>query len=87
MLQEGYLELVINHLLPVWGEKGDVDIQNVEGKAYIAHIEDIMFHVKRLGVPCGGGPFPFGIRRQLCPGAWGTEGFSGCQCWPQTEAT
>ena len=74
MLQEGYLELVINHLLPVWGEKGDVDIQNVEGKPDIAHIEDIMFHVKRLGGALGVDPSLLGFGDTLS-GGLGDGGF------------
>jgi len=74
-LRRGYIQTVWNNIFPIWGEgQGDVNISTIEGKPDIAHIEDIRFHVNRLGSALGIDPSLLGFGDAMS-GGLGDGGF------------
>jgi hypothetical protein len=74
-LRRGYLQTVINHLIPIFGDgKGRLDIASIEGNANIDGLSDIDFHVKRLGSALGIDPALLGFGEMLS-GGLGDGGF------------
>jgi hypothetical protein len=74
-LRKGLIQTVINHLIPIWGDsKGRLDISALEGNPNIDALEDIMFHVKRLGSALGVDPALLGFGEMLS-GGLGDGGF------------
>jgi hypothetical protein len=74
-LRRGYVQTVINHLIPIFGDgKGRLDIASIEGNANIDGLEDINFHVKRLGSALGIDPSLLGFGEMLS-GGLGDGGF------------
>ena len=71
---DGNLQTVINHIFPILGEKGGVQVDAVQGTADISALEDIMFHVKRLGSAFGIDPSLLGFG-DLLSGGLGDGGF------------
>ncbi|HHY0551922.1 TPA: hypothetical protein ACVU5P_004241 [Vibrio parahaemolyticus] len=73
---DGYLPVVINSLIPIMsgGAKGGVNIDTFSVDPNIAHIEDIMFHVKRLAGALGVEPSMLGFSDMLS-GGLGEGGF------------
>ena len=71
---DGNLQTVINHLFPILGEKGSVQVDAVQGTADISALEDVMFHVKRLGGALGIDPSLLGFGDFLS-GGLGEGGF------------
>lgn len=70
----GYEQTVVNHIMPVFGEKGGVDINTVQGTPDIVGLEDVLFHVKRLGSAVGIDPSLLGFGDFLS-GGLGDGGF------------
>lgn len=73
-LLRGNVVTVSNHLVPVMGDKGSMEINTVQGTPDITAIEDVMFHVKRLGSALGVDPSLLGFG-DLMSGALGDGGF------------
>ena len=60
---------------PIWGAgQGQVDISTIEGKPDIAYIEDIKFHINRLGSAVGVEPSLLGFG-DMMSGGLGDGGF------------
>lgn len=72
----GYLPVVVNSLIPAMsgGAKGGVNIDTSSTDPNISHIEDIMFHVKRLAGALGLDPSMLGFS-DLLSGGLGEGGF------------
>jgi len=68
VLSKGFFQTVINHLLPIFGDKGRLDISTVEGSPNIEGLEDVMFHVKRLSSSLGVDPSLIGFGDMLSGG-------------------
>lgn len=74
-LRRGYVQTVINRILPILGDsKGRLDINSVQGTPDISAIVDIDFHVKRLGGALGVDPALLGFGEMLS-GGLGDGGF------------
>ncbi|MBE0507502.1 MAG: hypothetical protein IBX50_12425 [Marinospirillum sp.] len=74
-LRQGYVKTVWNHVIPVFGSgRGQLDISTLEGQPDIAHIEDIRFHINRLGGAVGIDPSMLGFGDMLS-GGMGDGGF------------
>jgi len=74
-LRKGYVQTVWNHIIPIFSTgQGQLDISTVEGKPDIAEIEDIKFHVNRLGSAVGVEPSLLGFGEQMS-GGLGDGGF------------
>lgn len=73
---DGYLPAMINSFIPVMtgGTKGGVSIDTFTTDPNIAHIEDIMFHVKRLSGALGVEPSMLGFS-DIMSGGLGEGGF------------
>ena len=75
LLRRGYLQTVINHLIPIFGDgKGRLDISSLEGSPNIDGLSDVDFHVKRLGSALGIDPALLGFGEMLS-GGLGDGGF------------
>lgn len=75
LLRRGFVQTVINHLIPIWGDgKGRLEMSTVEGNPNIESLEDINFHVKRLGAALGIDPALMGFGEMLS-GGLGDGGF------------
>lgn len=75
LLRRGRLKTIVNHLIPIWGDgKGRLEISTVEGNPNIEGLEDIEFHVKRLGAALGIDPALLGFGEMLS-GGLGDGGF------------
>lgn len=70
----GNVQTVINRIIPVFGEKGRLDISTVQGTPDINGLEDVLFHVKRLGSALGVDPALLGFGDFLS-GGLGDGGF------------
>lgn len=66
--KRGFTQTRRNILVPVWGEKGRLDISTVEGNPNIEGLEDVLFHVKRLGGALGIDPSMLGFGDMLSGG-------------------
>lgn len=75
-LLKGWVQTVVNHFLPVFSQdgKGRLDISTLEGNANIDGIQDVMFHVQRLGSALGIDPSLLGFG-ELMSGGLGDGGF------------
>lgn len=74
-IRKGYVQTIWNHIIPIFSAgQGQLDISTLEGKPDIAYIEDIKFHVNRLGSAIGIDPSLLGFGEQLS-GGLGDGGF------------
>lgn len=74
-LKQGYVKTIWNHIIPIFGMgQGQMDISTLEGSPDIAHIEDIRFHINRLGGAVGIDPAMLGFGEMLS-GGMGEGGF------------
>ncbi len=74
-LRTGFVQTVLNHIIPIWGDtRGRLDINTVQGTPDIQGIEDVMFHVKRLGSALGIDPALLGFG-DLIAGGLGEGGW------------
>ena len=74
-LLRGYVQTVVNHLVPIWGDsKGRLEINTIEGNPNIEAIADIDFAIKRLGSALGVDPALLGFGEMLS-GGLGDGGF------------
>jgi hypothetical protein len=75
-LRKGWVQTVVNHFLPIFSPdgKGRLDISTLEGNANIDGIQDVMFHVQRLGSALGIDPSLLGFG-ELMSGGLGDGGF------------
>ena len=62
-------------------DKGGIQIDTVQGTPDINGLEDVLFHVKRLGSAVGVAPSLLGFGDMLS-GGLGDGGFSACLLWP-----
>lgn len=61
-LARGYIPTVNNHIIPVAGDnKGNLDINTLQGNHEFGNIEDVLFHVKRLAAAAGCDPSLLGF--------------------------
>jgi hypothetical protein len=67
-ISKGFFQTVINHLIPIFGDRGRLDISTVEGSPNIEGLEDIMLHVKRVGGAVGADPSLLGFGDMLSGG-------------------
>jgi hypothetical protein len=73
-LRRDSVSTINNILLPIQGEHGGIDINTVEGTPDIQGLEDVYFHVKRLGSAIGIDPALLGFGEFLS-GGLGDGGF------------
>jgi hypothetical protein len=74
-LRKGFVQTVLNHIIPIFGDsKGRLDISTLEGTPDIQGVEDVNFHVKRLGSALGIDPALLGFGEMLS-GGLGDGGF------------
>ena len=73
-IRKGFFQTVLNHLIPIFGDRGRLDISTVEGSPNIEGLEDVMFHVKRLGGALGVDPSMLGFG-DLLSGGLGEGGY------------
>ena len=71
---KGNVQTVANHFVPVFGEKGRIQIDAVQGTPDINALEDVNFYVKRLGGALGVDPSLLGFGDMLS-GGLGDGGF------------
>lgn len=65
-LRKGFVQTVLNHIIPIWGDsKGRLDVNSIQGTPDIQGIEDVLFHVKRLGSALGVDPSLLGFGDML----------------------
>ncbi len=64
-LRRGFMQIVNNVVLPLFGEKGRMEVNTVQGTPDINGLEDVLFHVKRLGGALGVDPSMLGGWRFL----------------------
>ena len=67
-LSKGFVQTIVNHLIPIFGDRGRLDISTVEGSPNIEGLEDIRFHVNRLGGAMGVDPSLLGFGDMLSGG-------------------
>ena len=73
--RRGFVQTVINRLIPIFGDtKGRLDINTVQGTPDISGLEDVNFHIKRLGGALGIDPAMLGFADFLS-GGLGDGGF------------
>lgn len=74
-LKRGFVQTVLNHIIPIFGDtKGRLDINTLQGTPDIQGIEDVDFHVKRLGSAVGIDPSLLGFG-EMMSGGLGDGGF------------
>ena len=74
-LKRGFIQTIINHLVPIWGDgKGRLEINTIEGNPNIEGLADVQFHVNRLGSALGIDPSLLGFG-ELLSGGLGDGGF------------
>ena len=75
-LKKGFIETVINHLIPVFGAsgRGKLSVDRFEGNPNIDGIADVDFHVKRFGSAIGIDPSLLGFG-EMMSGGLGDGGF------------
>lgn len=71
---DGYVNTVVNHIIPQSAEKGSLQIDAVQGTPDINGLEDVLFHVKRLGAALGVDPSMLGFG-DLLSGGLGDGGY------------
>lgn len=70
----GNVQTVVNHIIPNFAEKGSVAVETVQGTPDISGLEDVLFHIKRLGSAVGVDPSLLGFGDMLS-GGLGDGGF------------
>ncbi|MBQ7609085.1 MAG: hypothetical protein IJU76_14140 [Desulfovibrionaceae bacterium] len=70
----GTVQTVVNHLFPIYGDHGGVQVDAVQGTPDINGLEDVLFHIKRLGGALGVDPSLLGFG-DLLSGGLGDGGF------------
>ena len=70
----GNVQTVVNHIIPNFAEKGSVAVETVQGTPDISGLEDVLFHIKRLGSAVGVDPALLGFGDMLS-GGLGDGGF------------
>ena len=74
-IRKGYVNTIWNHIIPIFSAgQGQLDISTMEGRPDIAYIEDVKFHVNRLGSAIGIEPALLGFGDMLS-GGLGDGGF------------
>ncbi|WP_302736463.1 portal protein [uncultured Desulfovibrio sp.] len=73
-LRRGFVQTVINRIFPMWGDKARMEVNTVQGTPDINGLEDVFFHVKRLGGALGVDPSMLGFGDFLS-GGLGDGGF------------
>lgn len=73
-LRRGFVQTVINRVFPMWGDKARMEVNTVQGTPDINGLEDVLFHVKRLGSALGVDPSMLGFGDFLS-GGLGDGGF------------
>lgn len=73
-LRRGFVQTVINRIFPMWGDKARMEVNTVQGTPDINGLEDVLFHVKRLGGALGVDPSMLGFGDFLS-GGLGDGGF------------
>ena len=81
----GNVQTVVNHYVPIFGEKGGLQIDAVQGTPDINGLEDVMFHIKRLGSAIGVDPALLGFG-DLLSGGLGDGGFFRVSAMAATKA-
>lgn len=81
----GNVQTVVNHYVPIFGEKGGLQIDAVQGTPDINGLEDVMFHIKRLGSAIGIDPALLGFG-DLLSGGLGDGGFFRVSVMAATKA-
>lgn len=71
---QGNVQTVVNHIIPNFSEKGSVNIEAAQGTPDINGLEDVLFHIKRLGSAVGVDPALLGFG-DLLAGGLGDGGF------------
>ena len=71
---DGYVNTVVNHIIPQNAEKGSLQIDAVQGTPDINGLEDVLFHIKRLGAALGVDPSMLGFG-DLLSGGLGDGGY------------
>lgn len=67
-LSKGFVQTIVNHLIPIFGDRGRLDISTIEGSPNIEGLEDVKFHVNRLGGAMGADPSLLGFGDMLSGG-------------------
>lgn len=67
-LSKGFVQTIVNHLVPIFGDRGRLDISTIEGSPNIEGLEDVKFHVNRLGGAIGVDPSLLGFGDMLSGG-------------------
>ncbi len=70
----GNVQTVVNHIVPNFADKGSITVEAVQGTPDINGLEDVLFHVKRLGSAVGIDPSLLGFG-DLLSGGLGDGGF------------
>ncbi len=73
-LRRGFVQTVLNRIFPMWGDKARMEVNTVQGTPDINGLEDVFFHVKRLGGALGVDPSMLGFGDFLS-GGLGDGGF------------
>lgn len=74
-IRRGFVQTVLNHIIPIFGDtKGRLDVNTIQGTPDITGLEDVNFHVKRLGSALGVDPALLGFGEMLS-GGLGDGGF------------
>lgn len=81
----GKVQTVINHLIPNFAEKGSIQVDTVQGTPDINGVEDVLFHIKRLGSAIGVDPALLGFGDFLS-GGMGDGGFFRISLMAATKA-
>lgn len=81
----GDVQTVLNHYIPIFGDKGALQVDAVQGTPDINGLEDVMFHVKRLGSAIGIDPALLGFG-DLLSGGLGDGGFFRLSVMAGTKA-
>lgn len=71
---QGNVQTVVNHIVPNFADKGSITVEAVQGTPDINGLEDVLFHVKRLGSAVGIDPSLLGFGDFLA-GGLGDGGF------------
>lgn len=82
---DGNVQTVVNHIIPIQAAKGGIQIDAVQGTPDIQGIEDVMYHIKRLGGALGIDPSLLGFGDMLS-GGLGDGGFFRVSSLAATKA-
>ena len=82
----GATQTVVNHVIPNFSEKGNIQIDAVTGTPDINGLEDVLFHVKRLGSAIGVDPSLLGFG-DFMSGGLGDGGFFRLSVIAASKAT